>query len=589
MRSAVQARDEGVASFRTRLFTAIMLIVATLTALGLYLAQQKVTADAERDLQENFQAEISSLHRIEQLRHAALAERCNVLAAKPRIHAAMEDNAIDLLYPSAKDELRDLMEGDEPPPEQAAQSLHAKFYRFLDNTGAVIKPPNPYDVGEVDAKTETQLALSKLPDTQQIGYIRKNTETGGGTIDEVIAVPIFSSYTGDVISALVIGFKPLELEEKNAEVEMRSGVWVTGQLHLPSLPKSAQASLNEKIANTVANSDREQDNFRVNVDGAPQLLFYKRLNPGSLFPAAYEICVYPLAYSMAQLHRLRWQIGGAGALLLLGGFIASHVVALRFSAPVKKLALDSEENRAQRKRAEAALASTTQELERSTRYSADASHQLKSPVTVLRVGIESLLAREDFKPEIYEELSALLHQTHRLTGVIDELLLLSRMDAGHLQIASTPVDLSQVVDEWLDDLSALPDSPEVKIEKEFPRGLFVAGEKRYTSLIVQNLLENARKYNRPGGRIRVSGHANAADVVMKIGNTGRRIPPGENIFERFHHNSTPSAASGHGIGLNLARELARLHGGDLRLVRSENDWTEFEVRFSAVDGVNGVA
>src|SRR5205814_7023424 len=200
------------------------------------------------------------------------------------------------------------------------------------------------------------------------------------------------SYTGDVISALVIGFKPLELEEKNAEVGMRSGVWANGQLYLPSLPKSARESLNERIASAVTNSDREQDNFRVNVDGAPQLLFYKRLNPGSLFPAAYEICVYPLAYSMAQLHRLRWQIGGAGALLLSGGFIASHLVALRFSAPVQKLALDSEENRARRRRAEAALASTTQELERSTRYSADASHQLKSPVTVFRLGLEALLA-----------------------------------------------------------------------------------------------------------------------------------------------------------------------------------------------------
>src|SRR5205809_1696009 len=587
MRSAVQARDEGVTSFRTRLFTAIMVIVATLTAFGFYLAQRKVAADAERNLQENFQAELSSLHKLEELRHAALAERCDVLAAKPRIHAAMEDNAIDLLYPSEKDELRDLMEGDEPPPEQAAPSLHAKFYRFLDSTGAVIKPPNPYDVGELDAKTETQLALSRLPDTQQIGYIRKNTETGGGTIDEVIAVPIFSSYTGDVISALVIGFKPLELEEKNRG--MRSGVWVTGQLHLPSLPKSARESLNARIASAVANSDREQDNCRVNVDGAPQLLFYKRLNPGSLFPAAYEICVYPLAYSMAQLHRLRWQIGGAGALLLLGGFVASHVVALRFAAPLKNLGLDSEENRAQRKRAEDALASTTQELERSARYSADASHQLKSPVTVLRVGLETLLTREGFKPEVYEELSALLHQTHRLTGVIDDLLLLSRMDAGHLQIASTPVNLSQLVDEWLDDLSALPDSPDVKIEKEFPRGLFVVGEKRYTSLIVQNLLENARKYNRAGGRIRVSACGNGKDVVLTVGNTGRTIPPGENIFERFHHSSTPSASSGHGIGLNLARKLARLHGGDLRLARSVNDWTEFEVRFSAVDGVNGVA
>jgi len=230
-------------------------------------------------------------------------------------------------------------------------------------------------------------------------------------------------------------------------------------------------------------------------------------------------------------------------------------------------------------------------LERSARYSADASHQLKSPVTVLRIGLETLLTREGFKPEVYEELSALLHQTHRLTGVIDDLLLLSRMDAGHLQIASTPVNLSQLVDEWLDDLSALPDSPDVKIEKEFTAGLFVAGEERYTSLIVQNLLENARKYNRPGGLIRVSASrgCGSRNVVLKIGNTGRTIPPGENIFERFHHRSTPSPESGHGIGLNLARELARLHGGDLCLIRSENDWTEFEVRFPASDGVNAVA
>jgi len=587
MNPAEQPRDKGLARFRTRLFTAMMVIVATLTGLGLYLAQRKVTADAERNLQATFQTELSSLHKLEELRHAALADRCNALAAKSRIHAAIEDNAIDLLYPSAKDELRGLMESEEPPPEQAAQSLHARFYRFLDSTGAVIKPLNPYDVGELDAKTEAQLALGKLPDTQQIGYIQENTQAGGGAIDEVIAVPIFSSDTGEIISALVIGFQPLELEDKHTG--MKSGIWANGQLHLAALPRSTQASLNDKLAGALANSDQSENYFRVDVGSAPQLVFYKRLNPASLFPPAYEICVYPLSYSLAQLHRLRWQIGGAGALLLLGGFVASHLVALRLSVPVKKLALDSEENRARRKRAEAALASTAEELERSTRYSADASHQLKSPVTVFRIGLESLMAREGFKPEIYEELSALLHQTHRLTGVIDDLLLLSRVDAGHLQIASTPVDLSQVVDEWLDDLGALPDSPDVKIEKEFPRGLFVAGEKRYTSLIVQNLLENARKYNRPGGRIRVSGCANGNNVMLTVGNTGRTIPPGENIFERFHHSSTPSAASGHGIGLNLARELARLHGGDLRLVRSESDWTEFEVRFSAVDSVNGVA
>ena len=134
MSAAEPTRSKEIASFRIRLFTAIMVIVATLTALGLILAQRRVTDDAERNLQQAFQTELSSMHKVEELRHAALADRCIALVGKPRIHAAIEDDAMDLLYPSAKDELRDLMEGEEPPPEQAARSLHARFYRFLDDT-----------------------------------------------------------------------------------------------------------------------------------------------------------------------------------------------------------------------------------------------------------------------------------------------------------------------------------------------------------------------------------------------------------------------------------------------------------------------
>src|SRR5215472_17907046 len=171
MSAASAPRNKEIASFRARLFTAIMVIVATLTALSFYLAQRRVTADAERNLQQAFQTELTSLHQVEELRHAALADRSIALVAKPRIHAAIEDNAMDLLYPSAKDELRDLMVGEEPPQEQAARSLHARFYRFLDDTGAVIRPPNVADVGELDAGTEAQLSLKQLPKTRQIGYI----------------------------------------------------------------------------------------------------------------------------------------------------------------------------------------------------------------------------------------------------------------------------------------------------------------------------------------------------------------------------------------------------------------------------------
>ena len=566
-------------SFRTKLLAAMMLVVSGLMALALYLAQRHVTAAARSNLQQNFQAELLSLDKMRELRNATLAERCGALASRPRIHAALEDNALDLLYPSAKDELRDLMETAQP--SQAERFLRAKFYRFLDPVGEVLSPPVPKDVGELSPKAEAQLTLEKLPKTQQIGYILETPDATDEVVDEIVAVPIFSTETGDVISALVVGFKPFELIGKAAGAGMKSGIWLNGQLHMPSLSKSSQAALGSEIAKTITNSDRVQSNFRVNLDGAQQLLFYKRLNPTSLFPPAYEICVYPLADSVAQLHRLRWQIGSVGVLLLLGGFLASQFVAARLSLPVEKLAVDSEKDRAQRKRAEIALASTSEKLKRSTRYSADASHQLKSPVTVLRVGLEGLLHRDGFKPEIYEELSALLHYTHRLTGVIDDLLLLSRMDAGHIELDSKPVNLSQIIEEWLDDLGALPDSPEVKIEKQFPADLCVAGEKRYTSLIVQNLLENARKYNRPGGLIRVTAVRSNGEVVLTVGNTGHPIARDaqEHIFERFHRGGTGSHISGHGLGLNLARELARLHDGDLRLVRSEDDWTEFEARF----------
>src|SRR5947207_2426500 len=411
MTGVSDGRRRGVASFRRRLSAAMMLVIATITAFGLYIGQRNVAANAERALQQNFQAEISALHKLRELRHAALTERCRALAANLRIHAALEDNALDLLYPSAKDELRDLMEGDEPAPEQATRSLHARFYRFLDSDGAVLPPPNPKDVGALSATAENQLTLKNLPDHQQIGYLT-HVDLAEETTEEVTAEPIFSSETGEVISALVVGFKPFEVETTHASAGIRSGIWVNRRLHLPSLSKPAQDALASEISNVLRNGERSQNNFNVRIDGSPHLLFYQRLNPDSIFPPAYEICIYPLADWIAQLRRLRWRIGGAGALLLLGGVVASHFVARRLARPVEQLAVDSEKDREQRKEAEAALASTSEELKRSARYSADASHQLKSPVTVLRAGLESMLAREDFKPEIYEELSGLLHQTH---------------------------------------------------------------------------------------------------------------------------------------------------------------------------------
>jgi signal transduction histidine kinase len=577
--------DEGksqVASFRAKLLVAMMLVVGGLTGTGLYVTQRNANANLQQDLERNFQSDLDALHSVEELRYAALAERCRALVAKPRIHAALEDNALDLLYPSARDELRDIMQNEKnPQPDQISGVPHARFYRFLDGTGALLPPPNPADVGLLRPEEEAQLALKSLPQTPQIGYLLRGRGAAEETIDEIIALPITSSENNEVIAALVIGFKPLEVAQKNGPDDVQSGIWLNGWLHLPALQKSARNVLGEKMTGLLKDREKAEHSSRVDIGGEPYLLFYKLLNPESAFPPAYEVSVHPLEILLALQNRLRWQILGAGALLLLFGFIASHLIAKRLSAPVAKLAIDSQENLARRKRVEAALASTHDELERSTRFSADASHQLKTPVTVLRAGIEELLRRENLEPSMYDELSALHHQTYRLTGVIDDLLLLSRMDAGHVRIEFSPVNLSQLIEEWLDDLTALPDPLEIKVQANVPSSLFISGERRYTSLILQNLLENARKYNRPGGRVHVAGREENGWVYLTVGNTGRPIPEEMQafIFERFSRGANGEKIAGHGIGLNLARELVRLHGGELNLVSSDQEGTEFEVRF----------
>ena len=581
------------AGFRTRLLIAMMLVVSAITALALFFAERNLAAGVERDLQREFQGELAALQGVQEIRHAALVERCRALVRKPRIHAALEDNALDLLYPSAEDELRDVMEREpESAPEPAAHALHARFYRFLDRKGAVISPPNAQAVGALDPSEEAQLALPGVPDKQQLGYLVLHAAGAGEAIAEIITMPIISSETGEVIAALALGFKPVDVRGLRPDSGLKSGLWLDGRLHLASrLTPSAQSALADEVGRAIAAAPRGEASLRVALGGAPHLLFYKRLNPDSLFPPAYEVCVYPLAELLARQRQLRWEAVGAGVLLLLGGLAASHFLSGRLSGPVERLAEDSEENRVQRARAEAALELTSEELQRSARFSADASHQLKTPVTVLRAGLEEQLARDNLTPEECDQLSALVHQTYRLSSVIEDLLLLSRMDAGRLEIEFSPVNLTQLIEGSLDDLGALPGEIDLDVTTDVPAALHIAGEKRYITLILQNLLENAQKYNRPGGRIRIAARAAEGWVDLSIGNTGRPIPPAAqaHIFERFHRGAMGENVPGYGLGLNLARELARLHQGDLRLARSDENWTEFVVRFRFADSTPAAA
>ena len=581
MSEVAETRGPGIGRFRRKLLIAMMLIVSGVTSLGIYVAQRQAAADAQTDLQRDFELELDALHRLQELRNAAVADRSRALAQNARIHAALEDNALDLLYPSAREELRDLTDRPAATRVDAADALHARFYRFLNTHGAVIVPSSE-DAGDLLPAEEAQVALNRVPQTMQTGYLIRTDEKPGGGVDEMIAVPIRSTETNEVISALVLGFKPVETNVPDAPIEMSNGILVNGRLHLPGLGPAAEKQIVREVERAAVQPTGQMHSLYTKIAGVSHLLFFKRLNPQSSYPPAYEVCVYPLTQLLARQRQLRTEILAAGFILLLSGFVISHFISQRLSQPVEELAVVSQENFARRQRVEAQLEMTEEELARSARFSADASHQLKSPITVLRAGLDSLLARDGFPKEIYEEISGLIHQTYRLTGVVEDLLLLSRMDAGKLRLSLRPVDLSHLVEEWVDDLRAMPDVAHLKIETDIPRDLQIAGEPRFTALVVQNLLDNARKYNHPGGTIRIQARVHNSRAELRVANTGRGIPPEAQayVFERFHRAGASQDVPGHGLGLNLAHELMRLHGGELRLVRSDAGWTEFKAVFA---------
>jgi signal transduction histidine kinase len=218
-----------------------------------------------------------------------------------------------------------------------------------------------------------------------------------------------------------------------------------------------------------------------------------------------------------------------------------------------------------------------------TRFSADASHELKTPLTVLRAGIEDLLESPSLLPNDQAAVSALLEQTRRLSSITESLLLLARADAGRLQLDFAPGDVAEIVTACAEDARIMAEPSAITIETDVPATLVASIDARRLGQIVLNLLDNAVKYNRQGGLVRVKVEGTGRNAVITIANTGAGIPEAHapQLFKRFFRSDAHPDTPGHGLGLSIARELARAHHGDLQLVQSDSEWTVFAVSIMA--------
>lgn len=223
-------------------------------------------------------------------------------------------------------------------------------------------------------------------------------------------------------------------------------------------------------------------------------------------------------------------------------------------------------------------------FDQATRFSSDASHELKTPLTIMRGEIEAALKTELKDPAVEILLDGLLAETQRLCDIVEKLLLLSRADAGELTLATGILDFSSICRELVEDAQILAGPTRISTEFEIAPDVKVFGDELYLRRVLLNLLDNAIKYNVAGGSLSISLTTSHPIAQFRIANTGPGIRKEDEsrVFERFYRGdpSHSSEISGSGLGLSICREIIAAHGGQMCLDQSQPGWTAFTVSLS---------
>lgn len=219
--------------------------------------------------------------------------------------------------------------------------------------------------------------------------------------------------------------------------------------------------------------------------------------------------------------------------------------------------------------------------EQARRFTGDASHELRTPLAILQSELEQRIREADEDGADQASNGRMLDEVRRLKALTNALLFLARVDAGTLELDKEEVNLDEALSECVDELSCEKAATGLEWSVSCPEGLTLSGEPNLLCQLVRNLLRNAALYNRNGGRVDCMVEENGEEICIRIGNTGPEVPQHlqPRLFDRFFRGAQERSRrkDGFGLGLNIAQAIAQAHEGSLKLLKSDGDWTEFEL------------
>jgi two-component system phosphate regulon sensor histidine kinase PhoR len=220
-------------------------------------------------------------------------------------------------------------------------------------------------------------------------------------------------------------------------------------------------------------------------------------------------------------------------------------------------------------------------------FVANVSHELRTPLSLIKSATETLIDGGRQDPQVTARFLEIIEKhANRLTLLLDDLLLLARLDSGRIDLDLRPVLLATAAQEAIDDAALLARGRGVTLVQAVPAGLAAQADAHRLGQALANLIDNAIKYGREGGTVEVRGRElGAGQVEISVRDDGPGIAGEalERVFERFYRADKARAREqgGTGLGLAIVKNVVQAHGGDVRVESTPGRGTEFFIRLPA--------
>ena len=230
------------------------------------------------------------------------------------------------------------------------------------------------------------------------------------------------------------------------------------------------------------------------------------------------------------------------------------------------------------------MAEQLEQLDQSrNQFVSNASHELKTPMTTMKILLENILYQPDMPEELRNEfLQDMNHEIDRLTDIVTDLLTLTRMDSGNTKMQWETIDLPLLVQETIRHLDPAAEKRNQSIKISGPGSLLLEADGAKLSQVLYNLIENAMKYSPDGETIQVTLAQQSREAVISVVDHGIGISPEDqtHIFERFYRvdKARSRETGGNGLGLSIVRQLVLMHHGSISVDSEIGHGSTFTVR-----------